>query len=84
MIFVADLMACKLDLFVSAVACRPVTPRLWSGFLVQVAVVPSILGILSVTGHVFHVPMCPKHTDDDPPLSNLLRSVSPGRCLIVY
>jgi hypothetical protein len=36
MIFVADLTACRLDFFtsVAAVACRPATPRLWSGFLV--------------------------------------------------
>jgi len=30
-ILVADLIACRLDFFMSAV---PVTPRLWSGFLV--------------------------------------------------
>jgi hypothetical protein len=35
MIFVADLLAYRLDFFMSAVACRPVrTLRLWSGFLV--------------------------------------------------
>jgi len=35
MIFVADLIACMLNFLMSAVAwCRPVTPRLWSGFLV--------------------------------------------------
>ena len=33
-IFVADLIACRLTYFIIAVACRPVTPRLWSGFLV--------------------------------------------------
>jgi len=33
-IFVADLTACRLKYFMSAVACRPVTLRLWSGFLV--------------------------------------------------
>jgi hypothetical protein len=31
-IFVADLIACRLKM--SSVACRPVTPRLWSGFRV--------------------------------------------------
>jgi len=31
--FVADLIACRLNIFMSAVG-RPVTPRLWSGFLV--------------------------------------------------
>jgi hypothetical protein len=36
LIFVADLIACMLSNFVSAVACRPVTPRLWSGILVWV------------------------------------------------
>jgi len=34
MILVADLIACRLDLFINVVACRPVTPRLWNGFLV--------------------------------------------------
>ena len=35
MIIVADLIACRLNLFMGAVACtRPVTPRLWSGLLV--------------------------------------------------
>jgi hypothetical protein len=34
MIFVADLNAYRLNVFMSAVACRQVTPRLWSGFLV--------------------------------------------------
>jgi len=33
-VFVANLIACRLDFITSAVACRPVTPRLWSGFLV--------------------------------------------------
>ena len=32
MILVADLIACRF--FMNAVARRPVTPRLWSGFLV--------------------------------------------------
>ena len=36
------------------------------------------LDILSVTVHVL---MCPKHTDDDSPLFDLMRSVGPGRCL---
>ena len=44
-IFVADLIACRLNLFTSAVACRLVTPRLWSGLLVwllwMVPVAPS-------------------------------------------
>jgi hypothetical protein len=31
--FVVDLVACRLSVFTSAVACRPVTQRLWSGFL---------------------------------------------------
>jgi len=31
--FVADLIACRLNFSMSAVACRPVTLRLWSGFL---------------------------------------------------
>ena len=31
---VADLIACRLNFAMSAMACRPVTPRLWSGFLV--------------------------------------------------
>jgi hypothetical protein len=31
---VADLIACRLYVSMGAVACRPVTPRLWSGFLV--------------------------------------------------
>jgi hypothetical protein len=30
MILVADLIACRLNIFMSALACRPVTPRLWS------------------------------------------------------
>ena len=34
MVFVADLITCRLNIFLSAVACRPVTPRLWGGFLV--------------------------------------------------
>ena len=34
MIFVVDLIACRLNCFMSAVAFTPVTPRLWSGFLV--------------------------------------------------
>ena len=34
MVFVADLIACRLNLLMSAVACRLVAPRLWSGFLV--------------------------------------------------
>ena len=37
MIFVADLIACRVHVFMSAVACnssRPVISRLWSGFLV--------------------------------------------------
>jgi len=34
MIFVVDLIALSLNFFTSVVACRPVTPRLWSGFLV--------------------------------------------------
>jgi hypothetical protein len=34
-ILVVDLMiACRLIFFMVALACRPVTPRLWSGFLV--------------------------------------------------
>jgi len=46
MILVADLIVCRLDFFMSAVhACRPVTPRLWSEFLVwllqMVPVAPS-------------------------------------------
>jgi hypothetical protein len=32
--FVTDLIACRLDFNMSAVARRPVTPRLWSGLLV--------------------------------------------------
>ena len=32
--FVADLIARRLNLFMSVAAFRPVTPRLWSGFLV--------------------------------------------------
>ena len=31
MIFVADLIACGISSFMSAVACKPVTLRLWSG-----------------------------------------------------
>ena len=31
--FVADLIACRLKFFMSAVACRPVTLRLWGGSL---------------------------------------------------
>jgi hypothetical protein len=31
MIFVADLLACRIEFFMSAV-CRPGTQRLWSGF----------------------------------------------------
>jgi hypothetical protein len=34
MIFVADLIKCRLNYFMSVVACRPVTPRLWSEFFV--------------------------------------------------
>ena len=35
MVLVTDLIACRLNFFMSAVACRPVrTLRLWSGFLV--------------------------------------------------
>jgi len=45
MIFVADLIAWRLGCFMSAVACRAVTPKLWSGFLVwllwMVPVAPS-------------------------------------------
>ena len=33
-VLVADLIAYRLNLFMSAAARRPVTPRLWSGFLV--------------------------------------------------
>jgi len=33
MIFIADLIACRLDIM-NTVACRPITLRLWSGFLV--------------------------------------------------
>jgi hypothetical protein len=33
MIFVADLVACRLYFLICAVACRTVNPRLWSGFL---------------------------------------------------
>jgi hypothetical protein len=33
-IFVAELTACRLTIFLGVVACRPVTPRLWSGFVV--------------------------------------------------
>ena len=31
--FAVDLIAYRLRFFMSAVACRPATPRLWSGFL---------------------------------------------------
>jgi hypothetical protein len=34
MVFGANLNACRLAFFMSAVACRPVTLRLCSGFLV--------------------------------------------------
>jgi hypothetical protein len=34
MLFDVDLIACKLSCFLHAVACRPVTPSLWRGFLV--------------------------------------------------
>ena len=34
-VLVADLIAYRLNLFMSAAARRPVTPRLWSGFLVR-------------------------------------------------
>ena len=34
MIFVADLIACRLNLFMSVVAFTPVTPKLSNGFLV--------------------------------------------------
>jgi hypothetical protein len=33
-IYVADLLACRLNLFISAVACRPVNRKLRSAFLV--------------------------------------------------
>jgi len=33
-IFVADLIACRRYFFMAVVASRPVTARLWSGFLV--------------------------------------------------
>ena len=33
MIFVAYLVVCRLSFVMSAVACRPESPRLWSGFL---------------------------------------------------
>jgi hypothetical protein len=39
MSFFADLIAYSLNIFISAVVCRPVTPRLWSGFRVVAAVV---------------------------------------------
>jgi len=32
LIFVADLIACRLSYFMGAVVCKPVTPRLWVGF----------------------------------------------------
>jgi hypothetical protein len=54
MIFAADLIACRLNSFMSAVARRSVTPRLWSGFLVwllyMVPVAPSriVLGVYGV------------------------------------
>ena len=34
MIFIADLIACRRNCFMGAVACRPVTPKRWNGFLV--------------------------------------------------
>ena len=47
MIFVADLIACRLSLFISVMK-RPVTPRLWSGFIAwllqMVPVAPSLAG----------------------------------------
>jgi len=35
MMFLADVIACRLDFSLSAVACRPVTPRLWGGFFAR-------------------------------------------------
>jgi hypothetical protein len=41
MIFVVNVIACRLSFLMSAVACRSVTLRLWSGFLVWLlSVVP--------------------------------------------
>jgi|AntDeeMinimDraft_5_1070356.scaffolds.fasta_scaffold140281_1 hypothetical protein len=42
-----------------------------------------ILGILSVTVHVFYVPKTHRLTDISPSLI-FMRLVGPGRCLIVY
>ena len=35
MTFVVDMIACRLYFFMRAVACRPVTLRLWSEFLAR-------------------------------------------------
>jgi len=37
MILVADLIARRLNFVMSAVACRPVTPRLWSELVSEYA-----------------------------------------------